>query len=150
MNYKLLLIAIVSIVFACNEAENHNSREAAAKAEKSPADSLYDLVDKLHMEGMAKAGKLKIAIGQTQKALDSLAKLPAKKIDKVYQQSLTELKEELSYADNAMFTWMTEFKDSFKDNEQRVKYLQAEKEKVTKVRDNILHSLQRADSLLKK
>ena len=151
MKYRFMLIAIVSLALACNDAENHNAREAAAAAPKSTADSLYEVVDKLHIEGMAKTGKLRTALGQVQAKLDSLAKLPAKKIDKAYQQSLTDLKEELTNADDYMFNWMKEFKDSVKDNsERRIKYLQAEQVKVTKVRDDILTGLQRADSLLKK
>jgi hypothetical protein len=152
MNFRLLFIAISILVFACNDAENsHNAREAAAATPKSPGDSLYEVVDKLHIEGMAKTGKLRSALEQVQKKLDSLVKLPSKKVDKEYRQSLIDLQEDLSYADYAMFTWMNEFKDSIKDNtELRIKYLQSEKEKVTKVRDNILNGLQRADSLLKK
>jgi uncharacterized membrane-anchored protein YjiN (DUF445 family) len=150
MNCKLILILISSLAFACNDAENHNAREAAAAAPKSPGDSLYEVVDKLHIEGMAKTGKLRTAIAQVKRSLDSLGKLPAKKIDKDYQKSLTGLQEDLNYADFSMFNWMTEFKDTLKDAGLRVKYLQAEKEKVTKVRDNILIGLKRADSLLKR
>ena len=48
--------------------------------------------------------------------------------------------------------WMENFKlDSAKDNpELRIKYLQGEKATVTVVRDKILSSIQRADSILAK
>jgi hypothetical protein len=154
MNFKTGLLFITLAALGCNNADNnneHNSRAKAATTPKPPADSLYEEVNNLHDEGMAKTGKLRTALVQLQKKLDSLVKLPAGKIDEEYQQSLIDLQEDLNYADHAMFTWMTEFKDTIKnDTELRIKYLQSEKEKVTKVRDNILNGLQRADSLLKK
>jgi hypothetical protein len=150
MNGKIIFILIASLAFACKDAENHNAREAAAAAPKTPGDSLYAIVDKAHIDGMKRIAKLKRALGQVQHALDSMVKLPAKKIDEQYQQSLVDLQEDLNYADYAMTTWMVEFKDTLKDADQRVKYLKAEEEKVTKVRDNIINGLQRADSLLKK
>lgn len=155
MNIKILLIAAASLALACNDAEknnSHNAREAEAAAPKSPQDSLYEIVDKLHIEGMKKTGKLNGALAQVQKTLDSLAKLPAKKIDKEYRQSLIDLQEDLSYANFSMNKWMVEFRyDTLRDNpDLRIKYLQSEKDKVTKVRDNIINGLQRADSLLKR
>ncbi len=61
------------------------------------------------------------------------------------------MQEDLNYAEYSMDTWMQEFKDTIKDDlERRVQYLEAEKEKVTKVRDKILEGLKRADSLLAK
>jgi hypothetical protein len=152
MKFIILLIAIIA--FACNDASKHehNSREAAATTPKTLEDSLYAEVDEAHIVGMAKMGKLKGAIAEVKKALDSVNKLPKSKLDETYQQSLIDLQEDLNYADYFMDTWMKEFKaDSAKGNpEARIKYLQSEKDKVTKMRDNILNGIQRADSLLKK
>jgi hypothetical protein len=152
MTLRLLILFVALFAFACNDsAESHNSREAAANAPKSKADSLYKEVDDLHIEGMSKYGKLKLALGQVQNKLDSLVKLPKNKIDEDYQQALIDLQEDLNYAECSMDTWMQEFKDTIKDDlERRVQYLEAEKEKVTKVRDKILEGLKRADSLLAK
>lgn len=150
---KFIIVLIAIIAFACNNSaeHNHNSREAAS-GPKTLEDSLYAAVMEGHDIGMAKMGKVKGALKEVQKALDSLNKLPGAKPDKDYQQSLIDLQEDLNYAEFGMNTWMEEFEmDSAKDNpELRVKYLQSEKDKVTKVRDNILNGLQRADSLLKK
>lgn len=150
MNGKLVFLLIASLAFACKDPENHNAREAAANAPKSTGDSLYAIVDEAHIEGMKRIAKMRRALGQVKHELDSMVKLPVEKIDPLYQQSLIDLQEDLNYADYAMNTWMTEFRDTLKDPEQRIKYLKAEEEKVTKVRDNIVNSLQRADSLLKK
>lgn len=144
---KYLLITIAFFAFACKDAAT-----TGATAQQSAEDSLYKAVMAGHDIGMAKMSKLKRALSQVQQKLDSLVRLPAKSIDKEYQQSLIDLQEDLNYAEFGMNTWMEEFElDSAKDNlEVRIKYLESEKDKVTKVRDNILNGLQRADSLLKK
>jgi hypothetical protein len=151
---KFIIVSIVIIAFACNEADKHehNSREAAAAAPKTLEDSLYAEVDEAHIVGMKKMGKLKGALEGVKKALDSVNKLPKSKLDETYQQTLIDLQEDLNYANYAMDTWMDEFeRDSAKGNpEARIKYLQSEKDKVTKMRDAILNGIQRADSLLKK
>jgi hypothetical protein len=104
-----------------------------------------------HDAGMAKVGKLRKNINETQRLLDSLDKLPAKNINTSYKQSLADLKRALNNANDEMNTWMDGFKvDSATNNtELRIKYLQEEKEKVTVVKEHILSSLQQADSLLK-
>ena len=63
-----------------------------------------------------------------------------------------DIQEDLNYAEYGMNTWMEAFNpDSAKENmEARIKYLASEKDKVDKVKESILSSLQRADSLFKK
>lgn len=149
---RVILISITAFIFSCNDsAHEHNSR-AAASGPKTLEDSLYAEVDEAHIVGMSKMGKLRGALAQVQKALDSVSKLPESKLDENYQQSLIDLQEDLNYANYSMDTWMDEFrKDSAKGNpELRIKYLQSEKDKVTKMRDNILNGLHRADSFFKK
>ena len=64
---------------------------------------------------------------------------------------LDSLQKELSYAEFAMNKWMEEFNmDSALNNaKERIDYLHSEKLKVTKVKESILSSLQKADSLIK-
>ena len=85
--------------------------------------------------------------------LDSIAKLPAKarQAAEPLKVKLDSLQKELSYAEFAMNKWMDEFNmDSAVNNaKDRIKYLEEEKLKVTKVKEAILSSLQKADSLLK-
>ena len=68
-----------------------------------------------------------------------------------YATSLKAVAKDLEYADFAMDKWMTEFEmDSAINNiEQRIKYLADEKVKVGKMKEALLTSLQKADSLLK-
>jgi len=98
-------------------------------------------------------GKVARAEQATKRLLDSIAKLPAKarQAAEPLKVKLDSLKSDLSYAEFAMNRWMDEFNmDSAIDNaKERARYLEEEKLKVTKVKEAILSSLQKADSLLK-
>ena len=86
--------------------------------------------------------------------IDSINKLPAKELwaNNFYVMDLENVSKSLAEADSLMQKWMNEFNlDSFNTNaEQRVKYLSDEKNKIDKVKEAVLASLQKADSLLKK
>lgn len=148
---RTILLSFIVIAISCNSSDTKEPDANSRTAEKSPVDSLFTEVLEGHDVGMAKIKQVRNAVAQVKQSLDSLNKLPREKVDALYQKSLSDLQEELEYAEFAMFKWMEEFKtDTLKENtELRLKYLQSEKEKVTKVRDNILNSLQRADSLFK-
>lgn len=153
---KRILIPAVFFSMVLFGACNNSSENAETKETKplTAADSLMNDVMEGHDAVMPKMGKIRGAQKQAQQMLDSLSKLPGKA-----QQAVSELKEklqslvnDLNYADYAMDTWMTEFKmDSAKeDMEARVKYLTDEKMKVNKVKDAVLNSLAKADSLLQR
>lgn len=133
-------------------SEANDRKNGFTPALKSKEDSLYHDVMEGHDVGMAKIGKLRKYIDQTQHSIDSLQKLPASPSNMRFKTALDSLLQHLKYADYSMNTWMEEFSvDSATGNpELRIRYLQAEKEKVTKVKENILGSLQQADSLLNK
>jgi hypothetical protein len=153
MQRSIFIIAIAGFLWiGCNDAGKSDAtrRKNAFTPPATKEDSLYHDVMEGHDTGMAKIGKLRKYLGQVQKALDSINKLPSAKQDKQYQQALLDLQEDLNYADYSMNTWMEEFKiDSARNNAAlRIRYLEEEKGKVTKVKENILGSLHRADSLL--
>lgn len=114
-------------------------------------DSLFHDVMEGHDIGMAKMGKLTRSINAVKARLDSLSATGAK-ASSAYKDSLELLLENLQQADAGMYLWMEEFKaDSAKENQSlRIPYLEAEKIKVEKVRDRILESLRRGDSILAK
>ncbi|HMU45653.1 MAG TPA: viral A-type inclusion protein [Chitinophagaceae bacterium] len=153
---KRILIPAVFFSMVLFVACNNSSENAETKENKplTAADSLMNEVMEGHDAVMPKMGKVRGAQKQAQQMLDSLSKLPAKA-----QQAVSELKEklqslvnDLNYADYAMDTWMTEFKmDSAKeDMKTRIKYLTDEKMKVNKVKDAVLNSLAKADSILQR
>jgi paraquat-inducible protein B len=150
---KPFLLAVVLSFLACKNtsSESGERTDGYTAVLKTKEDSLYHEVMQGHDVAMAKMGRLRKHLKQIQHELDSLTKLPSKKIDQRYQQALIELQEDLNYADHSMYTWMDEFKaDSAKDDKsKRLPYLEAEKVKVEKVKKSIFNSMQRADSLLK-
>ena len=156
MRNAIFIVMMGSVLYAsCS-----NSPESGASERKngftpvlnSREDSLFQDVKEGHDVAMAKINELRKYLAEIKHNRDSVNKLPASKIDKNYQQSLTDAEEDLNYADYSMFTWMGEFKaDTLQNDKQgRIRYLEAEKEKVLKVKENVLGSLQRADSLLHK
>ncbi|MFT3826447.1 MAG: viral A-type inclusion protein [Chitinophagaceae bacterium] len=150
-----LLIGVCAMVVACGDNAQNDAdvrKDGFTPVLKTKEDSLYHEVMEGHDVGMAKMNKLMQAGKDVKQALDSLGKLPAKKIDTTFRNALAGLQQKLSYAEFSMDTWMQEFKiDSGKGNpELRLQYLEAERDKVTTVKKNILESLQLADSLLKK
>ena len=144
------VVLCVIFVTSCNENDSGQGRDAGPK---SRTDSLLSDVMDGHNIGMAKMGRLSRAEQSTKRLLDSIAALPAKarQAAEPLKIKLDSLQKELSYAEFAMNKWMDEFNvDSAVENaKDRIKYLEEEKLKVTKVKEAILSSLQKADSLLK-
>ena len=152
MKYLLLLAFVVGFCACNDEPEKTARKDGFTPVLNTKEDSLYHDVMEGHDIGMAKMGTLRKQLGRVVHELDSINKLTGKNIDQHRKQALIDLKEDLSYADHAMFTWMQEFNvDSAKsDRSKRLEYLESEKIKVQKVKENILNSLQRADSLFGK
>lgn len=146
---KLLSLLVCAFLFiSCN-----NTATSSAKDKKTRTDSLMDEVMEGHNIGMAKMSKINQAKKNIQRVLDSISKLPAnlQKSSARYKMQLDSTFKKLTFAANAMDKWMEEFDmDSAKTNEQkRTEYLESEKIKINNVREAIIGSLQRADSLLK-
>jgi len=147
---RILVLLVVVVITACNNAANNNN---APKA-KTQTDSLMDQVMEGHNVAMAKISKLHQTKNQIQQVLDSIAKLPtdAQKNLLRYKALLDSVSNRLTRADEAMDKWMNEFNmdSAANDVEKRSKYLESEKVKVSNVKDEIINSLQNADSLIKK
>ena len=152
--YALLLAAALTGLVACNNEKKHEDHTGHKKeAPQTQEDSLMADVMDGHDAGMAKYGKLQAMEKKVQVSLDSISNLPAKIQQELapYKAKLDTAAADLSYAIFAMDKWMEEFDmDSAKNNlEARIKYLLDEKMKVGKVKEAILNSLSRADSVLK-
>lgn len=148
--FFLAVVLSVIHVMSCNDKHTGHRKDSGPRTQ---ADSLFNDVMDGHNIGMAKMGKLTRAEQTTQRLLDSITKLPAKarQAAEPLKAKLDSLQKDLSYAEFAMNKWMDEFNvDSAVNNlQQRINYLGEEKLKVTKVKDAILSSLQKADSILK-
>lgn len=154
MTKSFALAFALTVLMACNNSthEHEDRKDGFSETAKTPEDSLFKAVLEGHDIGMAKLGKIRTYIDLSRKGLDSLMKVKASPEKEILQQAYMDIQEDLNYAEYGMNTWMEAFNpDSAKENmETRIKYLTSEKEKVDKVKENILSSLQRADSLFKK
>jgi DNA repair ATPase RecN len=148
--FFILFAASALLIAACN----NSAEKPVGNAEvKTKADTLMDEVMDGHNVGMSKMGRLTTAQQKITRMLDSIGKLPAKA-----QQAAAPLKTkldgllgDLKSAESDMNQWMESFNmDSALNNaEERLKYLGSEKIKVQSVKEAILNSLQKADSVLK-
>jgi hypothetical protein len=149
MKRSMLIFATIFFLTACNNSGNNNGNKT-----KDKTDSLMDQVMEGHNAGMAKMEKISEAQKKIQEAIDSISKLPAnlQKATIYYKLQLDSLLDRLKYADYAMEKWMEEFNmDSALDNvQERIKYLESEKIKIEKVKEVMINSLKKADSLLNK
>ncbi len=155
----ILPLLAISLLTACNNAgkEDHSQHSTTGEKKdstaKAPVEMLFDEVMAGHDEVMPKMGKVRGAQARAKAMLDSIARLPAKAQDAAMdlKKKLETLVNDLNDADFAMDKWMTEFNmDSAVNNvQERLKYLEIEKGKVTKVKEAVLSGLAKADSLLK-
>ena len=153
-NLFILIIAMLTLAsfVACSNSsggDEKNRKNGFGDSPKNKEDSLFNDVINGHNIAMARMDRVSNYLIKIQKALDSINKLPEAKLDANYQQSLIDLQEDLNYASYGMNTWMLGFKiDTLKgDKDKRIQYLEGEKEKVMKVKEDILGALQRADSI---
>src|SRR5258706_1978495 len=155
MKNKIIPVFILLfILVACNNAGKENTEnERKTETPQTLADSLMADVMHGHDVGMSKMGKIGRMEKNIGEILDSIARLPAKTkaATEPYKVKMESLLQELKSAKAEMEKWMDEFNmDSAVNNmEQRIKYLSEEKLKVSKVREDILSSLQKADSMIK-
>ena len=154
MKYFLILPVFISLsVMSCKNSDPETGDDT--NKERSLADSLEDQVWDGHDVGMAKYGKLRSMKLKAEQMIDSISKLPAKAKGEaaVLRQKLDSLVTELSEAKEGMDQWMSYYRnvrDSAKDDaEKRVAFLRDEIGRVNKVRDAILQSLAKADSLIR-
>lgn len=147
------------IIFICTACNNSSSDTVPERKDgytvilKTKEDSLFHEVMEGHNIGMARMGKIKGYISNVQQSMDSIKNLtPSLRSNAAdYSDVLESLLKELQNAESGMNVWMDEFNiDSAKENlDKRLQYLEDEKERVNKVRDDILNSIRKVDSLLK-
>lgn len=140
-------MALAALLEACG------SSGTSADPLKAKADSLYKAVIKGHDIAMPPSMRIPDLQKKAQHLVDSLATLKGKAAEASasLKAKLEELVNELDYADNAMTKWMAEINwDSASNNlQQRVDYLTNEQLKVNKVKEAVLNSIAKADSLLR-
>jgi len=152
MKKIIFIIPALFFLIACNNNAEDNSAKATG-SQKVTADSLEKAVMDGHDVGMSKMGKLSKMKNEAQRLIDSIDHLPAKAQEAAAsaKKNLQSVANDLDNAIAAMNSWMEGFNyDSARENlEQRIKYLTNEKLKVDNVKESILSSLQKADSVLK-
>jgi hypothetical protein len=142
---KIYTVIILAALTACGGNKTEEERkDGFTQTATNPEDSLFKAVMDEHDIAMPKMKKLAVA----RVRIDSLAKTKPKNERKDYESISGDLKN----AEDHMNEWMNQFSiDTLQDNTQRrIEYLSSEKVKASKVKDEVLSSLAKADSVLKK
>jgi hypothetical protein len=145
--FIVFFISTLIIIGCKDETAPTERKDGYTKNLKSRQDSLFQEVMDGHDVGMARMGKISGYLKTIKVSLDSAKK--QKPADKNIVGVLESVSADLNQAEYSMNRWMDEFQlDSAENNEPvRVAYLESERDKVNKIRDRILNSLKRADSL---
>lgn len=148
----LFCISLIVILASCgNNTESTERADGFSKTATTPEDSLFDAVMEDHDIAMPKMKLLERSRLQLDARADSLKKLKSSATEPL-QTEYRAVSAELKQAEDNMNKWMDEFVLDSAQNEtpQRLPYLISQKEKVGKVKDDILSALAKADSTLKK
>jgi hypothetical protein len=141
---KILSIPLLAVLFVlsdCGQKSNDHNHEHHNQEDKSPNQTLYDEVMDVHDEVMPKMDdiyKLK------EKLKKQLADAPTMVEEKKKDLEKTIL--ELDSASEEMMVWMRNFNpipDSLGEEKAR-KYLEEQKVKVKKVKDDMLKAIEEA------
>src|SRR5687767_11419692 len=148
--FFLFLLISMAITIGCKDEtppKEEERKDGYTKNLKTKQDSVFQEVMDGQDVGMAKMGKISGYLKTIQASLDSAKK--QKSADKNIVAALKSVSADLSQAEYSMNRWMEEFKlDSAENNEPvRIAYLESERDKINKIRDRIMNSLKRADSL---
>jgi len=147
---KLLIFLAFIILASCGDNSTER-KDGFSETAKNSEDSLFQDVMDQHDEAMSKMGKLAGYRKQFDAKLDSLKKVKSSAKESI-QKNYEAISAELQQAEDKKNTWMQEFSiDSAQDDtKRRLEYLESEKIKVTKVKEEILSALSKADSAVRK
>lgn len=149
MRTKLIILTAIAVLL--NISCNNNSKSPETKS-KSKVDSLMDDIMANHGTGMAKMNKISVVQGQMQHLLDSITGLHrgSNKENTVLKTDLDSLLAHLRSVESRMNQWMDEFNmDSLENKpEERIQYLESERQKTEMMKNDMISLLQKSDSLL--
>lgn len=136
----LFYFSLIFLIVSCGGSGTSEPTQTAS----SPDDSLFSIVMHEHDVAMLKQRQ----IPAIQKKIDSLATGKSASLREEYKS----LNVELQSAYDGMNKWMDEIRvDTLQDQPaERAEYFSSEEKKITKVKNDILSALAKADSVLKK
>jgi hypothetical protein len=125
------LFSISVVVWSCKSKDSE--REAVDDSGKTPAEIMDEKIMDIHDEVMPKMGELYRQKKRLTQKLDSATTEQKQKIELAIQ--------ELDSAMTGMNVWMRQYEPDSADVEKAEEYFDGEMKKVSKVKDDILKSL---------
>ncbi len=121
------------------------------KKEKSEAEELQKVVEAVHDETMAKMGKLRY-YQDTLTTLIRELNVDSNGVDSALVARYTEVLIKVNEADDEMMDWMRNYnpRSSEMTKEDRIKYLNSEKEKIEEVQKKMDQAIEKAAAIIEK
>ncbi|MEM7375286.1 MAG: hypothetical protein AAF587_42215 [Bacteroidota bacterium] len=141
--FLILFLLLTLLGLACHSSQSDGSEDKADRDSDAVASLLKEVIN-IHDEVMPEMGKIQKLATDLEKFLETTEEdTDAKQIHDIIRK--------LEDANEGMMTWMKEFEPPKSDQEQAVvlEYLNGEKEKVTKVKQDMLGSKEEAEKFLK-
>lgn len=134
--YHFYLILLLMLSIGCSSSSNE-------EASSSEIDALLEEVMDIHDEVMPEMGNI-------HKLGKDLEKKMADSQDAEANKHIQEVIQRLKASNEGMMTWMKEFKQPKSGDEEAetIAYLKGEKEKVNKVKEDMLGSMELAQQIL--
>ncbi|GIV37575.1 MAG: hypothetical protein KatS3mg032_1954 [Cyclobacteriaceae bacterium] len=133
---KTLFFCIVLIgLVSCTKNKEHQ----AAPASDDPGKALYDRVMDIHDEVMPRMDEIMRLKRELKEALEKGEELVPEK-----RQALEAKIQQLDSAGKAMMEWMRQFNPEEYTGEDLQKYLEAEQERIIKVKEQMLEAIAKA------
>lgn len=143
--FVVLILGAASFTGCGKKTEDHaHHHEATETSAANPNKALYDSVMDVHNEVMP---KLEDIYKMTESLKDKVAKTPS--LSAAQKQQIQTAVDSLDKAADGMMVWMRQFKplDGTADQQEARDYLHQEMIKVTKVKTDILTSLEKGKAL---
>ncbi len=145
MKCILSVLALVLIMASCGKTSEHsgNGHDSDANADDSPNEALYNQAMEVHDEVMPKMEDIYQLKMNLQ---EQIANTPDMVVER--KKQLEQIISNLDSANNAMMDWMHKFNplpDST-DQELAREYLESEIERVKKVKELMIESIEKAEA----
>jgi uncharacterized Zn finger protein (UPF0148 family) len=139
----LFLYVLLAGTLFCSSCQNNPISQQSTELEASEV--LYNEVMEIHDDVMPKMSR----IAQLQEELKE--KLKANSESESNLENAKMLLSKLNEAEQAMWDWMHEFSDSYGQKlteQEKMEYLEAEKIRITEVKDKMLNSISIAETAI--
>lgn len=148
MRVFIFLFLSAALLASCQSGNNPNNQEQSPASTAADVSALEEQVMAIHDEAMPRLNEINQITARLREIKSDLKETPEGKIES--PEGLDQISEALKLAEQGMWDWMKSYNDGKNASSpaQLAAFLENELIKVTKVRDDINSSIERAQTWL--